>query len=79
MGEVRVRNLDESVILEFKERARRHGESLEGELRKLLTAEAMRPRREWAAKLAALREAIGNECGILPDSTSIIRAERDSQ
>lgn len=77
MGDVRVRNLDDNVVAELKDRAKRSGHSLEAELRSLLTAEAFRPRRELAKKLEAMREEIRAEYGTLPDSTPLIREQRD--
>jgi plasmid stability protein len=77
MGEVRVRNVSDDVVEQWKARARLHGHSLQEELRSLLEDEAYRPRREMAAKLRELRESIRSECGELPDSTPGIREERD--
>jgi plasmid stability protein len=79
MGELRVRNVDEAVVLEFKERARRHGTSLEAELRSALTEEATRPRREWSEQLASMRESIRSQYGTMPDSAAFIRADRDAE
>ena len=77
MGDIRVRNLEDEVVAELKARARRHGNSLEAELRSLLTAEARRPRQELAKRLADFRDGLREKYGELPDSTPFIRAERD--
>lgn len=77
MGDVRVRNLDDNVVAEFKDRARRHGRSLEAELREVLTTEAFRLRRELAAKAQQFREELRAKYGEFPDSTADIREERD--
>ena len=77
MADVRVRNLDDDVVAQLKDRARMHGNSLEGELRELLTEVALQPRREMAARAAELRAAIRAESGVLTDSAVIIREERD--
>lgn len=77
MGDVRVRNLDDNVVAEFKDRAKRHGRSLEAELRDVLTAEAYRPRRELAAKAQQFRDELRTKYGEFPDSTPDIREERD--
>lgn len=77
MGELRVRNVDEYVVGEFRERASRNGRSVEGELRELLTAEAVRPRLEIAGDLERLSAMIRAECGEPLDSTRLIREERD--
>lgn len=77
MAEIRVRNLDDKVVGEFKDRAKRHGRSLEAELRELITCEAFRPRRELLDDLKGFRESIRAKYGTLPDSTPFIREERD--
>ena len=79
MGEVRVRNVDDGVISEWRARARRNGRSVGDELRDLLTDEAMRPRREAVAELKRLQEAMRAKYGELPDSAPGIRAERDAR
>ena len=79
MGELRVRNIDDGVISEWRARARRHGRSVADEVRDLLTDEAMRPRREAVAELRKLHAAILADHGELPDSTPDIRAERDAR
>jgi hypothetical protein len=58
-------------------RARLHGHSLQAELKTLLVEEAFRPQREMVASLRQLQNAIRAESGELPDSTTIIREERD--
>lgn len=77
MPSVRIRDLDERVVAELKDRAKRHGTTLENELRALLTKEAFRPRREAAERAARIREAIRAEVGTLSDSTRFIREARD--
>ena len=77
MPSVRIRNLDERVISQLKDRAKRHGNTLEAELRALLTDEAMRPRREAAERAARIRDAIRAESGTLSDTTRYIREQRD--
>ena len=77
MGEVRVRNVDDEVISEFRARARRNGRSVGAELRDLLTGEAQRPRREAVAELVKFQEAMRTKYGEMPDSAPGIRAERD--
>lgn len=79
MSSVRVRNLDPRVISELKERAKRHGNTLENELRSLLTDAATRPRREAAERAVAISEAIHAKVGTLSDSTPYIREERESR
>jgi antitoxin FitA len=79
MAEVRVRRLDVWVVDALRSQAKRHGRSLEGELRSLLSEEAMRPRLEAAERAAALREGIAEEGGQLPDSTAFIREDRETR
>lgn len=55
MGQVLIRNLDDSVIAALKARASARGHSLEAELRDLLTRVAGAPRAYLADELAAMR------------------------
>ena len=77
MADVRVRNLDDDVVAQLKDRAKMHGNSLEGELREVLTKVAMQPRQEMAVQTARLRASIRQESGMLTDSAPFIREERD--
>lgn len=77
VAEVRVRNLDDSVVQLLKDRARREGVSLEALLRQFLTVEAKRPRTTMVERLERHHEAFRNEYGVLPDSSALIRGERD--
>jgi plasmid stability protein len=77
--ELRVRNLEGWVLQALKDQARSHGRSLEGELRDRLTELALQPRLEMADRTARLRQAIGQECGLLPDSTADIRKDREQR
>jgi plasmid stability protein len=79
MKEVRVRNLPDDVVHALKRRAQRNGNSLEGELRTLLTEEALRPQRELLASIKRLHEEQHAAHGVLPDSTPYIRAMRDGK
>jgi plasmid stability protein len=79
MSDIRVRNLDDGIVAQLKERARLHGRSLEGELREVLTQVALGPRREMAERTAALRAAMAKEFGLLPDSAPGIRREREGE
>lgn len=78
MTSVRVRNLDDRVVAELKYRAKQNGNTLESELRALLTEEAFRPRREAAKRAKEVREAIRAKVGTLSDSMPYIREWRDS-
>lgn len=77
MAEVRVRKLGEEVVWELKERAKREGTSVEALLRRFITEEAKRPRREMLAELREHQEQMRSKYGVLPDSTPDIREERD--
>ncbi len=74
MARILIRDLDDETVRRLKERARRHGRSLQGEARLILTRaaglgfkEARTLARQWHQKLAR-RE--------LPDSTEMIREDR---
>ncbi len=77
MGEVRVRNIDEDVIHLLRGQARLHGKSLNSEIRDMLYDAARKPRKELLERLRALQDAIYAESGELPDSTPMIREERE--
>ncbi len=77
MAEVRVRNLEDWVVSELRARAKRHGNSLEGELREVLKEEVLRPKREAATELRALRDELEQRVGLMSDSTVGIREDRD--
>jgi plasmid stability protein len=77
MADVRVRDLDDRVIAELKAQAKRHGKTFGEELRGLLTEAAWRPRREMVAELREHQEQMRAKYGVLPDSTPLIREERD--
>jgi antitoxin FitA len=79
MAEVRVRNLEDWVVAELRARAKRHRKSLEGELRDVLKEEVLRPKREAAAELKALRDELQDKYGLLSDSTVGIREDRDQR
>jgi len=74
MARILVRDLDDETVKRLKDRARRHGRSLEGEARLILTHaagitfdDAQKLARQWHKKLA------GRE---LPHSTQLIREDR---
>lgn len=77
--EIRVRNVDEGTIAMLRERSQREGRSLASLIRELLTAEAMRPRREMLSRVAAWHEELTKRHGTLPDSTPEIRTKRDQR
>ena len=77
MAEVRVRRLDEAVVLELKERAKREGTSVEAILRRIISDEATRPKRELMEGLREHQRSMREAYGELPDSAPIIREERE--
>lgn len=79
MAELRIRDVDDTIVDELKARAKRNGHTLGEELRTILADEAHRPRLEVAERLKQLRASIESKHGILPDSTDIIREMRDSR
>lgn len=79
MTEIRVRDLDEGTIAILRARCEREGCSLASMVRDVLTAEAMRPRRELVMRVTAWHEQLTKKHGKLPDSTPEIRAERDER
>jgi hypothetical protein len=79
MSEVRVRNLEPRVVEMLREQAQRAGCSLEAYLRERLRDEAMRPRREWAAKLKTRQDEFRQKYGVLSDSAELIRQDRDER
>lgn len=74
MARILIRDLDEDMVKRLKDRARRHGRSLEGEARLILTRaaglafdDACRLAQQWHERLA------GRD---LPDSVELIREDR---
>jgi plasmid stability protein len=75
MSQLLVRGLDTSTIARLKERARRHGRSLQSEVKAILEAsvafdmhEARDVSAQWQRRLAE---------GIHSDSTDLIREDRE--
>jgi plasmid stability protein len=79
VGELRIRDVDDDIVVELKRQAKRHGRTLGEELRELLSEQVRRPRREIADRLSALTESIREKHGTLPDSTTLIRQMRDER
>lgn len=79
MTEIRVRDMDEGIMAILRARSEREGRSLASIVREVLTAEAMRPRRELVSRVAAWHEELTKKHGKLPDSTPGIRADRDQR
>ena len=77
MAQLLIRKLDESVVARLKETAEVHGHSLEQEAREILTKAVKltnAQRLELSKRLRAETRWLGG-----PDSTALIRADRDSR
>ncbi|MGE0722934.1 MAG: hypothetical protein AB7O45_01095 [Alphaproteobacteria bacterium] len=79
MADVKVRGLREDVVEFHRAQAQAAGRSLEEELRRLLTDTALAQRAEAIRELNEGREKLRKRYGVFPDSTEIIRAERDER
>ena len=77
MADIRVRKIEDWVVGWFRSQAKRHGRSLEGELREQLTEAALRRKREIGVELRADLQELEQKYGRFPDSAAIIREERD--
>ncbi len=77
MGDLRVRELDDAVMMDLRDRAKREGTTVPGLVRRILTEERQRRRNRLIEDLDSLRDSIRAAHGELPDSTPGIRAERD--
>jgi plasmid stability protein len=75
MGQILIRNLDESVLDALRQRAAQTGLSLEEEARRALLASVGLSREEALAKLDAVRARIGGTTG--PTSLDDLRFSRD--
>jgi antitoxin FitA len=77
MGQVLVRNLEESTINALKERAKAHHRSLQSEVKTILEDSASLPHAaDQAKRLRALHtELFGKKR--FPDSTPMIRKDRE--
>ncbi len=76
---IKIRKLAPWVVDAHKAKADVAGISLEEEVRRLLTEEALRPQKEWARKAAAWQEELRGRYGKLSDSTELIRADREER
>ncbi len=76
MAQVLVRDLDDDTVAALKQRAKLHHRSLQSEIRSILVEAArFAPPEEMAARLRGLqKEMFGNQ--VLPDSTPLIRKDR---
>lgn len=77
MGQVIVRNLDDTVIAAHKQRAKSRGVSLEQQLRDVLAETAKPSREELIADLRRIRAMTPK--GPRIDSVDLIREDRDTR
>lgn len=75
MGQLLIRNLDDSIILRLKEQAKRKGVSLEQHLRDMLSEEAAPDKLELLRENAALLGATDYKMRPYPED--LIREDRD--
>ncbi|MBI4723841.1 MAG: hypothetical protein HY765_02155 [Rhodomicrobium sp.] len=76
MGQILVRNLDDTVIERLKERALKADKSLEQTVRDILTEAAKLSKDELWAEIDRLRKKAGR---VSLDATDIIQQDRDSR
>jgi plasmid stability protein len=79
MGQVLIRNIDDALLADYREAAKRHNRSLEAELRSVL--QEMRPRKplekeELLAKLAEIRAMTPPGVKQTP-AEQLVREDRD--
>lgn len=77
MTEVRVRNVDEWVVEWHRRQAKLDGNTLEGELRQVLTEAALAQKRALAGEMRAGLEELRSKYGTFSDSAALIREDRD--
>jgi antitoxin FitA len=79
MSELRIRKLEDWVTSALRARARRHGLSLEEELRVLLREEVLREKNALADRAAARLDKLRQKYGTFSDSAVLIREDRDAR
>lgn len=77
MGQVLIRNVDDSVIAALRARAAARRQSLEAELRDVLARAAAHPRAEIAAELASVRAMTPGGPRLLAED--LVREGRDER
>ena len=78
MPQALIRNIDVEVMAKLRERAKKHGRSLQAELKIILDQAANEPERlpveEFIREAARLRKNLAGK--VLPDSARLIREDR---
>jgi plasmid stability protein len=77
MSQLVIPDVDDATLARLRERAARHGRTVETEVKAIL-AEVLPPAvpNQWAA-INALRERLAASGQTFPDSTDLIREDRD--
>lgn len=78
MGELRIHNVSDDIILAFKDRARRSRTTLQAVLHEALAKEAVRPRLELCEQLQKIRDGIRSTSGEQTDGLAFIREGREN-
>lgn len=79
MKDVRVRKLDDWIVNWFKTQAKRHGRSLESELRTALRELALQRKQQMADDMRTDLAALEQKYGLFSDSAVLIREDRDAR
>jgi len=79
VADVKIRKLDDWVVMSLKAQAKAAGRSLEEELRHVLREAALAPQRAFARKSREIVEEMRAKYGETLDSTPLIREDRDSR
>jgi plasmid stability protein len=74
MSQLLIHDVDEATLAQLRERAAQHGRSIESEAKEIL-AQALRSSGSWA-RTNALREELARSGRPFPDSTALIREDR---
>ena len=79
MAELKIRDVSDTTVSFYRQRAKAKGVSLEEALRQALTEMQMESRRQMLEEIDAHLAYMEGKYGVLPDSTPGIRAERDGE
>lgn len=77
MADLLIRGIDEQTLARLKARAKRHGRSVQGEVKALIDAHAGFTMAEAAAEAARIRAELAATGRVFGDSAELIRADRE--
>lgn len=77
MGDVLIRDVPDSVVEQLKQKAGRHGRSLQQELLKVLVESASDPMEKFVEEVKHHQARYKAAGRVFPDSTEVIRAGRE--